>query len=413
MPDLVNIVVRAGTEGHQVRVVGSGWAFEDNAYSADWMISMVRLKKRLLSVTGSALNSQWADSQGSGSDDALFHIESGASVADVNDALAAAGLALPTMGGANGQALGGAISTSTHGGDIFLPPFPDLVMAMHLVTVGGREVWVERASQPITDDVPLAVALACPDAEILRDDAIFDARLVGFGRFGIIYSYVLRVKAAFRLAEWTVQIPRSVLTTQLRLGVAQHTFIVPLLDALPDPPSALGALDVKNPRGLEVAFDTQNLSLCWVRRRWLTNEGNLNNTFVEDDLCRLGPRGVLDESKHVLWGAAAAAAASGIFFPLAGPIWAILVATKIKWLEDQLRDNPSMSAGDMLALVLRVIWDIGAGFVIPGRTAAIFAERYRDTTTDGKRGPSTRDPVGISRVQSARLLSCGFDRTNL
>jgi hypothetical protein len=86
------------------------------------------------------------------------------------------------------------ISTSTHGGDISVPPFPEMVMAMHLVTIDGREVWVERASQPITDDVPLAMALACKDAEIVRNDALFNSMLVGFGRFGVVYSYVLRVQ---------------------------------------------------------------------------------------------------------------------------------------------------------------------------------------------------------------------------
>ena len=404
LPDLVNIVVRAEAEGHQLRVVGSGWAFEDAAYSPDWMVSMVRLKRRLRSVTDFALNSQWAANQGQSAKDSLFHMESGASIAEVNEALDAAGLALPTMGGANGQSLAGAISTGTHGGDIFLPPFPDLVMAMHLVTASGREVWVERASEAITDDLRLGAALTCQDAQLLRNDELFNALLVGLGRFGIIYSYVLRVTAAFRLAEWTVQIPPSVLTAQLRLGLAQQTLIQPLLDILPDPPAALGALDVKKPRGLEVSFDTQNLNLCWVKRRWLTETNDsLNNTLVEDELCKIGARGVLDQSKHALWGAGALAAASGIWLPLAGPIWAIFVATKINWLENQLRANPEMSGGNMLALVLRVTWDIGAGFIIPGQTAQAFAARYRDTTTEGKRGPSHEILSGFAE---ASLQDC-------
>ena len=183
LPDLVNRVMHASQEGHRVRVVGSGWAFEDIAYSPDWMVSLVQMKRPLSTVTSVALNSSWANRRASAGDEVLFHVEAGASVADVSDSLAALGLALPTLGGSNGQAIAGVISTSTHGGDIDLPPFPDLVMAMHLVTTDGREVWVERATQPITDDVPLAMALACKDAEILRDDELFNALLVGFGRF--------------------------------------------------------------------------------------------------------------------------------------------------------------------------------------------------------------------------------------
>ena len=152
-----------------------------------------------------------------------------------------------------------------------MPPFPDMVMAMHLVTIDGREVWVERASQPITDDVPLAMALACKDAEIVRNDALFNSMLVGFGRFGVVYSYVLRVQPAFRLAEWTCKIPRLSLTTLLRNGIASGQFLRPLLNVLSAPPAPLGALDVSNPRGLEVAFDSLNTDQCFVKRRWLTN----------------------------------------------------------------------------------------------------------------------------------------------
>jgi hypothetical protein len=383
LPDLVNIVVRAAKGGHQIRVVGSGWAFENIAYSPDWMVSMVRLNRRLMTVTGSALNAQWAGKQAPGSNDALFHMEAGASIADVNDALSAAGLALPTMGGANGQGLSGAISTSTHGGDISLPPFPDLVMAMHLVTADGREVWVERASQPITEDVPLAMALACADAEILRDDALFDALLVGFGRFGIIYSYVLRVGAAFRLAEWTVQIPRTVLTAQLRLGVAQRTFIMPLLAVLPDPPPALGALDVKNPRGLEVVFDTQNLGNCWVKRRWVTAViADLHVDDTPNALCVLGAAGVL------------AAGLTALSTLEATPPWVLIpgfpVGVELKKgdLSGSLLNNPLMTAGEMLARVMTAFWDLNAGLAIPPLAASEFSSHYKDSTADGIRGVS-------------------------
>jgi len=122
---------------------------------------------------------------------------------------------------------------------------------MHLVTAAGRELWIERASEPITDDVALALALSCPDSEIVRNDDLFNALLVGFGRFGIIYSYVLRVRPAFRLAEWTTGVPRTVMTAALRDGIAGGTFLAPLLTMLPTPPAALGSLDLANPVGLE------------------------------------------------------------------------------------------------------------------------------------------------------------------
>ena len=59
----------------------------------------------------------------------LVHFEAGIRILDLCEALDKQNLAMPTLGGSNGQSLAGAISTSTHGGDWNQPPFPDLVRA--------------------------------------------------------------------------------------------------------------------------------------------------------------------------------------------------------------------------------------------------------------------------------------------
>ena len=390
LADLVNVVQRASAQSHMLHVVGSGWAFENIAWSPDWMVSLSRLNRRLANVTGSALNPQWAASQVSGAD-RLFHIEAGATIADLNDALAAAGLAMPTLGGNVGQAVAGALSTSTHGGDPTQPPLADAVMAMHLVTVNGRELWVERASQPITDDVALALALPCRDAEIVRNDDLFNALLVGFGRFGVIYSYVLRVRPAFRLAEWTTSIPRTVLTTALRDGIAGGTFLAPLLTMLPTPPATLGALDLANPVGLEVVFDTNNLALCWVKRRSATNDNtDLNIAGSENLLCQIGAAGVLAAGLFVL----------GPF--VAAPLYGVAVSAKMAELQASLAANPAMTAGEMLARVLAGFWALGLGWAIPKISGVEFGQQYQASTTDGKRGPS-HVILSASRADSQQM----------
>ena len=269
LAELVKVVQDATAQNRSLHVVGSGWAFEDIAWSPDAMVSLARLNRPLDYVTNNALIAPWsvpgAGSRRRGrkrpSDNLVFHVEAGATIADLNDELADAGLAMPTLGGNVGQAIAGAISTGTHGGDPTQGPLADAVVAMHLVTEGGRELWIERASEPITDDLRLAYALPCRDTEIVRDDGLFEALLVGFGRFGVIYSYVLRVRPAFRLAEWTTQVPRVVLTTALRDGIANGTFLQPLLTMLPPPPGTLGA-DLTKFVGLQVVFDTLNLGSC-------------------------------------------------------------------------------------------------------------------------------------------------------
>ena len=68
----------------------------------------------------------------------------GITIHDLNDALDGMGLAMPTLGGANGQTLAGAFSTGTHGSDVDLPPIADGVRAIHMVGPGGQEWWLER-----------------------------------------------------------------------------------------------------------------------------------------------------------------------------------------------------------------------------------------------------------------------------
>lgn len=391
LADLVNIIQRATSQNHAIHVVGSGWAFENIAYSPDFMISMDNLKNPLTAVTSSALNSTWAGTN------SLFHIEAGAKIADVNDALGApsVGLALPTLGGANGQSLAGALSTGTHGGDIAIAPLADMVMAMHLVTVGGREIWIERASQPITDDVALAHALTCPDTEILRNDDVFNALLVGFGRFGVIYSYVLKVMPAFVLAEWTTKITRTALTTALRAGITGGTFLAPLLALLPPPPATgLGSPVVASPRGLEVAFDTNNLGTCFVKRRWFTTVATVSGGNVADSqnpLCQAGAAGVL-------------AAANLILAPMVGiPVYGVAVSIQMVQLAAGLTANPLMSAGQMLANVVTAFWSLNLGGSIPAISGVEFGLQYQDSMTTGKFGPSDKIVSGF-RDQS--LQSC-------
>jgi hypothetical protein len=393
LPELVYVVGRASTEGHMLHVVGSGWAFESVAYSSDWMVSLGRLNNELPDVTNQALNQTWTANQAAGQD-MLFHVEAGATVAQVNDLLKAKGLALPTLGGANGQAIAGAISTGTHGGDIAIPPLADAIMAMHLVTEGGRDLWIERASTPITDDAKLAAVLArsCPDTEIVRNDAVFNALRVGVGRFGVIYSYVLRVVPAFRLAEWTTKISGASLTAALRAGVNSGTFLMPLLSMLPAPPASLNAIDVANPRGLEVVFDTNNLGMCYVKRRWPTTDTNdLGTGSSPNLLCAIGAPGVLAAGNAVL------GAFTGI------PFYGVAVGTAMGALSASLAANPGQRAGDMLAQVLSAFWSLGLGWAIPQIAGVEFGAQYQDSLGNGKRGPSQ---LIISGAPQDSLQNC-------
>lgn len=114
--------------------------------------------------------------------------------------------AFRTLGGAGGQTVFGALTTGTHGGDHLLPPIADDVAALHLVTDGGRHYWIEPDVQPegvpLTDDAALIATFGGVGRfDIIRNDEVFNAVLVSAGRFGIVYSVVLRAVRQYMLHE--------------------------------------------------------------------------------------------------------------------------------------------------------------------------------------------------------------------
>lgn len=117
--------------------------------------------------------------------------------------------AFETLGAAGGQTVVGAITTGTHGGDHVLPPIADSVVAIHLVADGGKQFWIEPDhvvdGQPfhLTDPARARAQYGSQDnpIEVVYDDNLFNAVLVSAGRFGIIYSMVLRAVRQYGLHE--------------------------------------------------------------------------------------------------------------------------------------------------------------------------------------------------------------------
>ena len=122
--------------------------------------------------------------------------------------------AFETLGNAGGQTVAGAFSTGTHGGDFRRPPIADSVVAIHLVADGGKHYWIEmvdheRYYPQLTDDDMLNALYGKPELggpdnfQVIRaiDNAVFDAVLVSAGRFGVIYSVVLRAVPQYALYE--------------------------------------------------------------------------------------------------------------------------------------------------------------------------------------------------------------------
>ena len=73
-------------------------------------------------------------------------------IAELNAYLQGRELALPNMGGFDGQTVAGVISTSTHGSGIGFGPLSDFVRSLDIVAAGGTVYRIEPRDGPSDPD---------------------------------------------------------------------------------------------------------------------------------------------------------------------------------------------------------------------------------------------------------------------
>jgi len=216
LDELVELVRRAEREHTTVRAVGSGHAWSDVALTEGYLVLPDHLGG-LIELDDGTLR---ADAP----EDRLVRVLGGTRLRDLNSALDRAGLALPQMGGYDGQTISGVVSTSTHGSGLRWGPFPDLVRSLDLVVAGGRVVRVEPADG-LTDAEAFADAYG-DDRELIEDDDIFAAAVCGMGCMGVIHALVIEVREKFWLNEVrtlsTWEDVRPTLTPDGVLGEGDH-----------------------------------------------------------------------------------------------------------------------------------------------------------------------------------------------
>lgn len=413
--ELVYIVQQAEAARKHVHAVGAGYSFEDIAATPDWIVDLRRLDRILTGLVHGATLSpaiapRWRDRHTRGTDK-LVHVEAGVRLFDLNQRLTAQHLALPTMGGAQGQRLAGAFSTSTHGSDHALPPLCDFVQAVHLVTAGGRELWIESASDPVTsDDAALRTAIgACADLRIIRDDELLNAVRVGFGRFGVIYSVVYQVQPAFRLAEFAQQLPWRDVSAALARGVGRppgENAFAAVHALLHAPPAALH-IDgpVTGYRYFDLVFNPRKPSTCWVRRRWTTSDStDLNVAQSSNPLCCPGVGSAL-----LL---AVAAGLHGYAGAVAGiPIYGLFKMAEINGRATELEikaADPHLTGGEALAYALNAIWASQIaqelGGLVDEATQMAISGQLGASETAGRRGANW--VISAGSEDPARLGDC-------
>ena len=210
-------------DGIECRAVGRGWSLSDAPLTTGAMIdiSQLNLMRRV--------HHMQVDPAYPGSTEqrrGLCMVQTGTYVSELNRFLEAPeqNLTIQTTGAANGQTLAGATQAGTHGSVLDFGAMHDQVVALHIITGPDSEVWLERASYPVVKE-SVANAYGAP---LLRDDALFNAAVMGLGSFGVIHNMVIEARPRFMLSAFNMNKDRNgaklVFDAEMRQRIATLDF---------------------------------------------------------------------------------------------------------------------------------------------------------------------------------------------
>ncbi|MEZ4943635.1 MAG: FAD-binding protein [Saprospiraceae bacterium] len=206
MTDAVqNFIRQAIADNTTVRALGAGWSLSRVAATPGRMLNTKALNL-IFNITPGSVAPAYA-----GAPDHLLLAQCGVSIQELNRFLEQKKQCLPTSGASNGQTIAGALSTGTHGAAFDVGAIPEFVVGLHLITGPDRHIWLERASYPVIADA-LAQRL---NAELIRDDALFNAALVSFGSFGFIHGVLLETEPLYLLESHRLRLPFDARMQQL------------------------------------------------------------------------------------------------------------------------------------------------------------------------------------------------------
>jgi predicted NAD/FAD-binding protein len=160
--DLVEVVRVARDQGRRIRVCGESHTFSALVPTDDFLVDVRELRGITVEADHPA--------------GPRVTVESGATVAEVDAALQARDLVIPTNVVLSSVRWGGLVATGCHGSGLHQPPLSDFVLAMEVVDGRGQV-------RTLSD------ATVGPEA--------MDAARLGFGLFGIIHTITLRAEPLF------------------------------------------------------------------------------------------------------------------------------------------------------------------------------------------------------------------------
>lgn len=177
----------------KLRAIGSGWSFTKVSVTEGGLIDTAGLNFSF-PITQKYTSTQYAKQP-----EDLYFLQCGAIIHEVNTRLAKKNpqRSIKASGASNGQTIAGALSTGTHGAAIHVGAIPDFVVGLHIITGSNKHIWLERASYPVASQE----FIRWLDADLVQDDALFNAAIVSFGSFGFIHGVMIETEPQFLLTE--------------------------------------------------------------------------------------------------------------------------------------------------------------------------------------------------------------------
>ena len=195
--NLQRLLADAIAKGTRLRAYGGTWSMSRCAATDGWLIGTKSLNL-LFHLRERSIRPEYP-----GDRDALWLAQGGCSIAGLSEQLKGFNQALPACGASNGQSIAGAIATGTHGSGIRFGGIQEAVKGLHLVVAPARTVWLVPATGTATTD-GFAAQLG---AELVRDDALFEAALVSFGSMGFVLGVLLQARRAYTLRSFRRRLP--------------------------------------------------------------------------------------------------------------------------------------------------------------------------------------------------------------
>ncbi|WP_203295778.1 FAD-binding oxidoreductase [Luteirhabdus pelagi] len=205
--EIQRLLKQALDSGEGFRAIGSKWSMSSIAHQKDRMhFNSYMNIKMAISANEVHANSPYKAEN-------LFFLQCGNQIKEISLYLQEKGKSLKTTGASNGQTIAGCISTGVHGSALDVGSVQDYVVGLNLIIGPNAEdiLYLERESKPVLNNlIPKKLR-----AKIIRNDALFNAALVGLGSFGFIHGVIIEAEDAFLLKRYVRKIPKE---TALKLS---------------------------------------------------------------------------------------------------------------------------------------------------------------------------------------------------